>query len=81
MYGQTIAEWVQTRKSAMNSHERVLYFLYRKTKGLKMGSNYSGVPRAGNYTDSKRLPSKIDESWELRDLYYDVGDKTRNEDR
>jgi hypothetical protein len=46
-----------------------------------MGSNYSGVPRAGNYTDSKRLPSKIDESWELRDLYYDVGDKTRNEDR
>jgi len=45
-----------------------------------MGSRYSGVERAGKMTESRRLSSKVEHTWELRDLYYEIGESDKNED-
>jgi len=74
-------EWIEDRRASMNYHERILYYLFKKQKGVKLGSKYSGIKCANRETESKRLASKIDPSWELRDLYYDLGEKSRNEDK
>ena len=44
LYNEVLKEWVTERKDAMNGFENASYKLYRKVKGLKFGSLYSGVP-------------------------------------
>jgi hypothetical protein len=45
LYADAAYEWLQERKAQMNSYERILYWLFKKSKGVKLGSRYSGVPR------------------------------------
>ena len=46
LYYEIIEEFVKEKKSQMNGYETFRYKLYRKVKGLKFGSVYSGVQRA-----------------------------------
>ena len=56
----------------MNSYERILYWLFKKSKGVKLGSKYSGVPKTKDRDLSQLHASKADLQWELASLYYQV---------
>lgn len=43
-YLEVIDKFVKERKELMNPYENLRYKMFRKVKGLKFGSNYSGVP-------------------------------------
>ena len=57
----------------MNGHERILYYLFKKTKGIKLGTRHAGLTKADKNTFSKTDGPRIDSRWELRDLYFDLG--------
>jgi hypothetical protein len=72
MYASVAHEWLKQRKSQMNSYERILYWLFKKTKGVKLGSNYVGVPRTKERDISPVHASKAHQQWEIAELYYQV---------
>lgn len=73
LFAKTMQTWVDSRKAAMNPHDRIMYYLFKKTKGIKLGSYSSGVEKTNNKTFSKKEGAKIDAGWEVRELYFDVG--------
>ena len=44
LYAQVMHEWCRRRKASMNSYDRFMYMLFKKSKGISLGSDYSGVP-------------------------------------
>ncbi len=44
MYAPVIHEWCLRKRASMNSYDRLMYMLFKKNKGIKLGSEYSGVP-------------------------------------
>jgi len=73
LYATFLGDWVNKRKRAMNANERILYYLFKRTRGTKLGSAYSGVPTTSSFSQSPRTASKVDTRWELAELYYDTG--------
>ena len=43
LYHEVIEKFIIEKKSQMNKYENIRYKLYKKVKGLKFGSKYSGV--------------------------------------
>jgi hypothetical protein len=56
----------------MNSYDRMLYWLFKKTKGIKLGSVYSGVPSTNDKDLSPMHAAKANSQWEVASLYYTV---------
>lgn len=72
LYADVAHEWLLQRKAQMNSYERILYWLFKKSKGVKLGSKYAGVPRTKERDLSSLYASKANLKWELASLYYTV---------
>jgi hypothetical protein len=46
LYFEVMERFVRDKKAQMNGYENLRYKAFRKVKGLKFGSIYSGVPPA-----------------------------------
>ena len=54
----------------MNGYERMLYWLFKKSKGIKLGSSYAGVPKTIDRDLSPHKSAKASPKWEIASLYY-----------
>lgn len=54
----------------MNGFEHSRYKLFRKVKGVKFGTYYSGVPKMTKKFAEQELYPKREMKWEFADLYY-----------
>jgi hypothetical protein len=71
IYYQVIAKYVRDKVDAMNGYEHMRYKLFRKVKGLKFGSEFSGVPRTRQVFVTRDLYPKRTHRWgEIGDLYF-----------
>jgi hypothetical protein len=43
----------------MNAYERMLYWLFKKSKGIKLGSKYAGTPKTSNSDVSPLDSAKV----------------------
>lgn len=56
----------------MNPYDRLLFWLFKKSKGIKLGTSAQGLP---NIRDSEMSPGKAnkwDMNWEVAELYYEM---------
>jgi hypothetical protein len=44
LYYTVLKRYVNEKLDAMNKYEKLRYKLYKRAKGIKFGSEYSGVP-------------------------------------
>ena len=59
----------------MSAHEKILYFLFKKSsKPFKLG-NRAGTPIPTNVLISRDTAAKTSPEWETKDLYYDMKDE------
>lgn len=73
LYYEVMAKYVQDKIDAMNGYEHMRYKIYRKVKGLKFGSEFSGVPRARQAFASRDLYPKRSHRWgDIGELYYKI---------
>ena len=63
-------EFINEKKASMNKYEKIRYRLYRKIKGIKMGSEYSGVYKRRHIHESKGYYNKDSYAWEVGNLYF-----------
>ena len=40
-----INQWVEERRATMNPYDRLLFWLFKKSKGIKLGSGAQGLPK------------------------------------
>ena len=38
LYAQVIIDWCKNKKAAMNAYDKLMYKLYKKSKGIKLGT-------------------------------------------
>ena len=73
LYHEVIEKYVKEKRDAMNPHENIRYSLFKKVKGLKFGSDFSGVPFTKVYVARNDLFPKKSYQWgEIGPLYYDM---------
>jgi len=57
----------------MNGYEAMRYKLYRRVKGIKFGSEYSGVPYSRELVIKKDLYPKKSYLWgDIGEIYYNL---------
>lgn len=56
----------------MNTYERMLYWLFKKSKGIKLGSKYVGTPKTASVDVSPMNAAKASSKWEIAALYYQL---------
>ena len=73
-YVSVMEEWVAQKKASMNAHERLLYWLFKKSgKGIRLGKP-GATPYPTKFTTSPSSAAKASEEWELKSLYYHMED-------
>lgn len=70
LYYEIMGEIVKEKKASMNGYERLRYKLYRKVKGLKMGSLSSGVPKFTRLHRRFRTHEKRDVRFDTYEIYF-----------
>lgn len=71
-YTQLMEEYIKQKKQAMNKYEMIRYRMFKKVKGVKFGSSFSGVRPRRQRHEQKKLYTKGSYMWELGELYYDL---------
>ena len=75
LYVHVMREWLEQRKQSMNKHEKILYYLFRKSrKAIKLGPK-GGTPGPTKFTIGRGTSDKADPEWELKELYFDAKDE------
>ena len=69
---KVVTDFVRERRESMNQKENYRYWLFRKVKGVKFGTRYSGV--SARIRRSSLHVKYVKESyvWEFGDLYFDL---------
>jgi len=63
LYVEVIQKFVEEKKAGMNAHERLRYKLFRKVKGIPIGSKYSGVPLMKTFVERRGIYPKKSYNW------------------
>jgi hypothetical protein len=73
LYYPVLQRYVNEKLDAMNSYERLRYKAFRHVKGIKFGSDYSGVPYSKELIVKKDLYPKKSYIWgDVGELYYNL---------
>ena len=73
LYFEVLERFVKEKKSQMNGYETLRYKAFRKVKGLKFGSSYSGVPTSKLVYEKNNIHPKKSYIWgEIGEIYYDL---------
>ena len=81
MYAIVMHDWCYRKRATMNSYDKMMFYLFKKSKGIKLGTRYSGMATVKDWEVSSGKSSKAAADWELAELYFDVpkdGDELRN---
>ena len=73
LYFEVMARFVQEKKLQMNGYEKLRYKAYKKVKGMKLGSKFSGVPAASRILDKNEIYPKKSYIWgEIGNIYFSL---------
>jgi hypothetical protein len=72
LYIKVLQDWVSTRKASMTALDKARYFLYKRQKGVKLGTKASMVPISQSLEKLRVQAPKYSASWELAALYYEI---------
>lgn len=79
LYYEVIEKYVKEKKAAMNPHENIRYSLFKKVKGLKFATDFSGVPLSKSFIARNELYPKKSYHWgELTELYFNLPETKEN---
>lgn len=71
MFLQLLKKYVHEKLSTMNPYEQFRYRLFKRVKGLKMRTKFSGVPYVEKRLVSNDLYPKKSYSWgDIGEIYY-----------
>ena len=71
LYTSFMKDYAEEKLNSMNGYEKMRYKLFKKAKGLKFGSEYSGAPYARELYANKDLFPKKSYIWgDLAFLYF-----------
>ena len=73
LYHDIMTKYVNEKLDAMNGYEKLRYSLFKRAKGLKFGSVYSGVSYTRAAPAKSNIYPKISYIWgDLSDLYFNL---------
>ncbi len=73
IYQAILIKYVNQKLDAMNNYEKLRYKLYKRVKGIKFGSEYSGVPYQTDKYVKRDLYPKRSYLWgDIGELYFDL---------
>jgi hypothetical protein len=73
LYYKALNKYVVQKLDGMNKHEKLRYSLFKKAKGIKFGSGYSGVPYSKEMVVKRDLYPKKSYLWgDVGELYFDL---------